>query len=67
MKVIQKSQIHLTFKIIDVLTKSNIKKQYSHRINGRWENQYISIELVPEIKIIFAFACKMGKSLVKKS
>ena len=54
-------------KINDVLTKSNIKKQYSHRINGRWENQYISIDLVPEIKIIFAFACKMGKSLVKKS
>ena len=54
-------------KIIDVLTKSNIKKQYSHRINGRWENQYISIDLVPEIKTIFAFACKVGKSIVKKS
>lgn len=54
-------------KIIDVLIKSNIKKQYSHRINGRWENQYVSIDSVPEIKTIFAFACKVGKSLVKKS
>ena len=54
-------------KIIDVLTKSDIKKQHSHMINGRWENQYISIDLVPEIKTIFAFACKVGKSIIKKS
>ena len=50
-------------KIIDVLIKSNIKKQYSHRINGRWENQYISIDLIPEIKCVVAFACKVGKCL----
>ena len=54
-------------KIIDVLTKSNCEKEYSHRIKGRWENQYLDIDLVPDIKTIFSYACQMGKDIINKS
>jgi len=52
---------------MDVLTNPNTKKEYSHKINGRWENQYLNIDLVPELKSIFAFACKTGKNIINKS
>ena len=38
---------------------------YSHKINGRWENQYLDIHLVPEIKTVFKEACKLGKEIIK--
>ena len=34
----------------NILSKSTLKKEYSHKINGRWENQYIDLNLIPEIK-----------------
>ena len=50
----------------DVLLNSTLEKKYSHKINGRWENQYIDLDLIPEIKSIFSVACKIGKSIIKK-
>ena len=51
----------------NILSKSTLKKQFSHKINGRWENQYIDLDLIPEIKPVFLMACKFGKSIVNKS
>ena len=51
----------------DILSKSTLKKEYSHKINGRWENQYIDLDLISEIKPIFSMACKVGKIIIKKS
>ena len=62
-----KTPKNLKFNIIDALKKSDIKKQYSHKINGRWENQYLNIDSVPELKSIFAFACEAGKNIINKS
>ena len=56
-------RIHLK----NILSKSTLKKEYSHKINGRWENQYIDLDLIPEIKPVFLMACKFGKSIVNKS
>ena len=51
----------------DILSRSILKKEYSHKINGRWENQYIDLDLISEIKPVFLMACKFGKSIVNKS
>ena len=51
----------------NILSKSILKKEFSHKINGRWENQYIDLDLIPEIKPVFLMACKFGKSIINKS
>ena len=51
----------------NILSKSILKKEFSHKINGRWENQYIDLDLIPEIKPVFLMACKFGKSIIDKS
>lgn len=51
----------------DILSKSILKKEYSHKINGRSENQYIDLDLISEIKPVFLMTCKFGKSIVNKS
>ena len=51
----------------DILSISILEKEYSHKINGRWENQYIDLDLILEIKPVFLMACKFGKSIVNKS
>ena len=53
--------------IKNILSKSILKKEFSHKINGRWENQYIDLDLIPEIKPVFLMACKFGKSIIDKS
>ena len=50
----------------NILSKSILKKEFSHKINGRWENQYIDLDLIPEIKPVFLMACKFGKSIINK-
>ena len=42
----------------NILSKSILKKEFSHKVNGRWENQYIDLDLIPEIKPVFLMACK---------
>jgi len=56
-----------TEEILNGLQNHSDFLQYSHRINGRWENQYLDIKYVPEIKIVFQKACQLGKELIKKS
>ena len=51
-------------KIIEILANPKLKKEYSHKINGRWENQYLDIDLMPEIKVILDFACQSGKKIL---
>ena len=51
----------------NILSKSTLKKQFSHKINGRWENQYIDLDLIPEIKPVLLKAYKFGKSIIDKS
>ena len=45
-------------------TSNKNKITYSHKINGRWENQYLSIQFFPQIKKIFYFACKVGREII---
>jgi len=45
--------------------KEHIK--LSHKINGRWENQYLGYQFVPQIIDIFRLACKAGKALAGRS
>ena len=37
----------------------------SHMINGRWENSYLSVDLVPHIRIPMRFARNLGKEIMK--
>ena len=53
--------------IKDILLNSTLEKGYSHKINGRWENQYIDLDLISEIKPIFSMACKAGNIIINKS
>ena len=60
---------HIDFNAKNTLTalkENSAKLQYSHKIKGRWENQYIDIELVPDIKNIFQKACQLSKKIIKK-
>ena len=50
-----------------ILFNPKLEKAYSHKINGRWENQYVDLDFIPEIKPVFLMACKMGKSIINKS
>jgi len=52
--------------IINAIHSNKNKITYSHKINGRWENQYLSIEFFPQIKKIFYFACKVGREIIDK-
>ena len=53
--------------IIDQVDQNKENLTFSHKINGRWENQYLSIDHVPQLKKIFHFACKVGKKIIGKS
>ena len=50
--------------IIDQVDQNKENLTFSHKINGRWENQYLSIDHVPQLKKIFHFACKVGKKII---
>ena len=52
--------------IIDLVDQNKENLTFSHKINGRWENQYLSIDHVPQLKKIFHFACKVGKKIIGK-
>ena len=48
------------------LYKSDLKKNRSHYFNGRWENIYISHELIPNLKEILIHAGEEGKNILGK-
>ncbi len=56
--------------LLSILKKINQNKdniEFSHRINGRWENQYLSSHFIPEVTTILRLACKAGRAIVGKS
>ena len=54
-------------KIIDSINHNHEHIKYSHKIRGRWENHYLGIDHVPEIKAVLNFACKVAKDLTPQS
>jgi len=55
------------FETLSRLILEKKEKQYSHKINNRWENQYIDVVDIPEIKKILNHACYEGKKMIKRS
>ena len=54
-------------KIINSIYQNINDTTFSHKINGRWENQYISIHYFPQLKKLFRSACSKGKAILEKS
>ena len=54
-------------KIINSIYQNIENTTFSHKINGRWENQYISIQYFPQLKKLFRSACSKGKATLEKS
>lgn len=55
--------------IIYEFTASRAEWKYSHKINGRWENIYVDIDLVPSVRTVLSIAVNLatqetGKNLV---
>jgi len=50
--------------IIEVIHQNKENLTSSHKINGRWENKYLSIHHMPQIKSLFHLACKVGKKII---
>ena len=53
--------------MIHVLMEREEKMVKTHNINGRWENLYLDIHYVPELKDILLFACRAAKNLTGKN
>ena len=51
-------------KIIKSIYQNIDNTIFSHKINGRWENQYISIQYFPQLKKLFRSACSKGKAIL---
>ena len=54
-------------KIINCIYQNRENTTFSHRINGRWENQYLSIQYFPQLRKLFRNACREGKAILEKS
>ena len=54
-------------KIINSIYQNKDNTTYSHKINGRWENQYLSIQYFPQLRKLFRNACREGKAILEKS
>tara|TARA_B100000214_G_scaffold374821_1_gene358782 strand:- start:1621 stop:2217 length:597 start_codon:yes stop_codon:yes gene_type:complete len=50
--------------IIKLLYQNKNRFHQSHKIKGRWENQYLNVEYIPRVKEIFRFACLEGKNII---
>ena len=53
-------------KIINSIYQNRESTTYSHKINGRWENQYLSIQYFPQLRKLFRSACREGKAILGK-
>lgn len=53
--------------ILGSLKKNQGKITFSHKINGRWENQYLDIQFVPQARDIFKMASELSKELTSES
>ena len=54
-------------KIINSIYQNIETTTFSHKINGRWENQYLSIQYFPQLRKLFRNACREGKAILEKS
>ena len=54
-------------KMINSLYQNREDATFSHKINGRWENQYLSIQYFPQLRKLFRNACREGKAILEKS
>ena len=54
-------------KIINCIYQNRENSTFSHKINGRWENQYLSIQYFPQLRKLFRNACREGKAISEKS
>ncbi|MEL1224322.1 MAG: hypothetical protein VW522_08745, partial [Candidatus Neomarinimicrobiota bacterium] len=54
-------------KIINTIYQNRESATYSHKTNGRWENQYLNIQYFPELRELFCTACREGKAILEKS
>jgi len=54
-------------KIINCIYQNKENTTFSHKINGRWENQYLSIQYFPQLRKLFWNACREGKAILEKS
>ncbi len=53
-------------KIINSIYQNKENTTYSHKINGRWENQYLSIQYFPQLRKLFRNVCREGKAILGK-
>ena len=53
--------------ILGSLKVNQGKTTFSHKINGRWENQYLDIQFVPQARDIFKMASELSKELTSES
>ena len=53
-------------KIINCIYQNRENTTFSHKINGRWENQYLSIQYFPQLRKLFRNACREGKAILGK-
>ena len=54
-------------KTINCIYQNRKNTTFSHKINGRWENQYLSIQYFPQLGKLFRNACREGKAILEKS
>ena len=54
-------------KTINCIYQNRKNTTFSHKINGRWENQYLSIQYFPQLRKLFRNACREGKAILEKS
>jgi len=51
--------------ILNSFNKFSKHVSFSHKINNRWENQYLDFAYVREVNYIFRQACHLSRDLIK--
>ena len=51
--------------ILNSFNKFSKHVSFSHKINNRWENQYLDFDYVREVNYVFRQACHLSKDLIK--
>ena len=54
-------------KIINTIYQNRESATYSHKTNGRWENQYLNIQYFTDLRKLFRTVCREGKAILEKS
>ena len=49
--------------IVEKINQNTDHMEFSHMINGRWENQYLSFHFIPEVLNILRHAERVGPLL----